>query len=605
MFEPSTSRFHPDGLFSEVIFGQIGSTERLVRRGYLELNTKVISPHLFKQMMSLKSYYQDILAGKEYAVFDEELHDFMKVGRDDPDGETGYAFFVKHLSKVVFPQTASIKRSDKIALLKKFEDKLLMTKFIVIPAGVRDVKEDNGRMTSEDINKLYLGLLSLTQAMPANNADDPVFDTIRYQIQMKVQQVYTYLTDLFDGKGGFGQSKYAARSTVYGNRNVITAAPLSRILSPKEPNMFSVDEVLVPIFQAMKGAQPLVINKLKTIFFNQIFSSQTTSIPLIDPKTWKLTYHEVSASEIRKFTTSEGLTDFINGFRNTNIHMTPVTVKTADTKESCYLYLVYDTGDSITPFRNFEDFKQSYSKVDKYTTEGIENFEYVADISPEDYVVIGSTALRAFGMDHNNQDLDVVVSETLFEKIKSDPQFIRLDNGAYHRTDDRVDVYNDVVLVNGLTFTEFKKTHSIRVDRYCLASPEYLFQVYTTSDRIKDKAKIKFLKSIVVNMDNVRPMTYVEMCYMATFNALIGKYATATRHPVLNIEGISLFKTHLVSTAPSRKVLLKGITFDDSTAMVLPEYPLLTSTVKTSMSVHPATLAKYDGDHDGKTPVII
>ena len=31
MFEASTSRFHPEGLFSEVIFGQVGSSERLIR----------------------------------------------------------------------------------------------------------------------------------------------------------------------------------------------------------------------------------------------------------------------------------------------------------------------------------------------------------------------------------------------------------------------------------------------------------------------------------------------------------------------------------------------------------------------------------------------
>ena len=36
IFESSSRRFHPDGFFSEVIFGPSGSNERLVHRGYVE-----------------------------------------------------------------------------------------------------------------------------------------------------------------------------------------------------------------------------------------------------------------------------------------------------------------------------------------------------------------------------------------------------------------------------------------------------------------------------------------------------------------------------------------------------------------------------------------
>lgn len=59
MYEPSTSRFHPDGLFSEVIFGQVGTPERLTKRGYIDLHTTIITPHLYKQLLTLKGYYKD------------------------------------------------------------------------------------------------------------------------------------------------------------------------------------------------------------------------------------------------------------------------------------------------------------------------------------------------------------------------------------------------------------------------------------------------------------------------------------------------------------------------------------------------------------------
>ena len=40
MYETSTGRFHPEGLFSEVIFGQVGTNQRLVKRGFIDLHTQ-------------------------------------------------------------------------------------------------------------------------------------------------------------------------------------------------------------------------------------------------------------------------------------------------------------------------------------------------------------------------------------------------------------------------------------------------------------------------------------------------------------------------------------------------------------------------------------
>ena len=601
MFEASTSRFHPEGLFSEVIFGQVGSSERLIRRGFFDLRTSIISPHIYKQIMTLKSFYRDIAAGKEYAIYDPQLKDFVRTTRDDLDGRTGYAFFVETLPKIEFKETESTKRSDKIAILKKYADRIFMTRFIILPAGVRDVREENGRIAPEEINKLYLSLLSLTQAMPEQETNDPVFDSIRYQIQTKVQQIYTYISDLLDGKGGFGQSKYAARNIVYANRNVITAATLSRVPEPESPNAFSANEIMVPLFQGMKGAVPLIINKLKTVFFEQIFGSQSMSIPVINPVTFKLEYKEIDSAEMKKFTTSDGINSFITGFRNQNIHFSPVTVRVKNGEgnkgfSNYFLYLVYDDGKNIYPFRNIDDFLQFYRKEDKYTTSEVENLEYVSHLNPSDFMILGSTALRVFGMVNYNQDIDILVSEEIMGAIRNDPEFEKQENGVYRRKDGKIDVYNDLILKEAnTTFKEYKNQYSTQVDKNLFENPRHLLEASQRSNRMKDKGKIEFLKTIVVDKNCIRPMTHVEMCYMASFAALRGKYATATRHPVLNLEGIAPFKIHLVSTSPSRVVTIRRLQDQSSTDLVLPEYPRLDSTVKTSLSVHPSTLEKYNG----------
>lgn len=593
MFETNTSRFHPEGFFSEAIFGQLGSRDRLVKKGYINLRTEIINPHLFKQLISLKSFYQDILAGTCYAYFDEEEKDFRKTTPTDEKGSTGYSFFLEHLPHVVFKQTESTKRRDKIALLAKYADRTLITKYIVIPAGLRDVRETNGRMAPEEINKLYYALLSLTQALPDNYSRDPLYDAIRYKIQMQVQEIYNYIANLVDGKGGFAQRKYAARAVVYGNRNVITAAPLTRVTSPQAPNMFQVDEVQVPLFQGLKGAVPLIVHELKSVFFDQIFLNQTNNIPLIDPKTLRLNYVDVDTSVIQRFTSSDGINDLINGFRNVNIQKDPVTVpgRAENAKEATpyYLYLKYDNDDEIFTFRNLDDFITARRDFSKLTTDNV-NLKAVADLPKDSFTVMGTAASKIYGMDVEPNDVDIVASASLWKKIQADSSFVKQKNGVYRRENENgnVDVYNNL--------HQIKK--SIQVGEYKVIDPGELLEIYSSLGRAKDKFKIEFLKhEWELDMSRVSPLTWVELFYMAGYSALHNKHGTVTRHPMLLIENIQIFKIHLMSTQPSRIVKLRAFTADkDAAPVVLPEYPILTSEVKTSLSVFPSALPRYGGE---------
>ena len=299
MYESSTERFDPDGLYSEVIFGQLGSKERFIRRGYIDLHTKLITPHLYKQIVTLKSYYKEVLAGKQYAYYDKDLKDLVRTTKDDPNGDTGYQFFCSVYPKLKFSETDSTKRSTKIELLDKYADRIFMSKYIVIPAAIRDVKIKDGRPESEAINKLYLGLLSLSSAIPPEAGEDVVYDSIRYQMQLKVQQIYEYILNILNGKTGFNQAKYARRYIVYGSRNVITAPQMIRVQSPTSPNMMKADELEIPTFQALKALTPVAINRLLTFF--TIRFSGTSVIPVINSKTLNIEMRKIDENEIKKY----------------------------------------------------------------------------------------------------------------------------------------------------------------------------------------------------------------------------------------------------------------------------------------------------------------
>ena len=159
-----------------------------------------------------------------------------------------------------------------------------------------------------------------------------------------------------DGKHGFLQRRYAARSQALGTRNVISAA-LPEAETIEDPSYIKHNETLLPTFQAAKAFQPVVNYSIRSLFYEPIIPPGATKIPLIDPATLSIVYVEISEKEITRITTSEGVEKLINAFQDEHLRFKPVTMYGID-KKPYYLHLVYDTIDRIYLFRNLEDFKE-------------------------------------------------------------------------------------------------------------------------------------------------------------------------------------------------------------------------------------------------------
>lgn len=597
IFESSSTKFHPDGFFSEVIFGQVGSTDRLIKRGYIDLRTKIITPHMYKQVMALKSCYRKILSGTAYAVFDPDTSDLVLADANDPNAHTGFSWFCSMLPLLKFAESSSIKRKIKIGLVEKYRDNLLVDKFIVLPAGVRDIRfTDKGKVTPEEINTLYSSLLSLTMALPEKTNDDPIFDTIRLQIQNKALEIYEYIAALIEGKHGFAQGKLVSRSVAYGSRNVITAPPMSKVTSPNSPQAFNVDEIMLPLFQAMKSAMPLMVNKLKEIFFNQIFQDTSGTISAIDPDTLELTYIDVSLRELNKFTTTDGINKLMNEFRNPHNHFKPVTVrgKRHDGKggdKDYWLYLMHDTGDSdIYCFRSTYDFKQHADTVhtpspNAAALEAVKSL----GVDPMSFMVSGAGgAALLLGGKHN--------IHCEFEFIAKDEATANaLREAIQAKSEDSLFTNASVVVESGVSYSP------VSVDGIQVLSIADIHSRFTSSGTVKAKYNllVQLLNEKALDTKHIRAMTWVELFYIAGYAGLLGKYTTATRHPVLVLSNITLNKIKLMSTNTSRIAYMRFLNSNSDVAIPFPQYPVMTSTVKGSMSVFPAHLEKYDGDHDG------
>jgi hypothetical protein len=227
--EPTTGSFHPNGLFSEEIFGQRTTTDRLYRFGYISLNSKIIHPKVYRNLIRLKRFFTGVLSGETYAVYDKESKMLVQCSEDTEGAGTGYSFFMRNLPNLEFEETESLTTRNRIAAIKAAGKNMFMDKWVVIPAGFRDFEADkSGKASTEEINKLYGSLINLTKAINPSTSDRDIFDGVRFAIQKRCNTIYEYLNDLLagshGGKHGFLQHKYGHRNLAYGSGNVISAA---------------------------------------------------------------------------------------------------------------------------------------------------------------------------------------------------------------------------------------------------------------------------------------------------------------------------------------------------------------------------------------------
>lgn len=366
VMEPGTTKFHPEGLYSEEIFGPVGHKRRMATASYINLNTKVLQPKLFINLMRLAKGYERIISRQDYAVFDPKTGTFRIADREEEGAGTGYQFFMSHLLQVRFPHTNSLSRQDKIKAFERYAKVAFIDKYRVLPAALRDYQiSPNGRPTVDEVNKFYVALISLSNAIPPGMGSNPMFDDVRYGLQRKLVDLYEHLTSIVAGsagnKNGYASRKWGSRNISLGGRDVITSADLS-VPSLKDPRLLKHDTVRVPLFLAAKQLEPRVIYSLRRVFLSHIMSSDTEQLALIDPKTLAVGYHPVNPAEKDVFLTPEGLTKFINSFKDMENRRLPVTMTSAEGKV-LWLYLVHDDGKRVFIFRNIDSFKDNFAQV--------------------------------------------------------------------------------------------------------------------------------------------------------------------------------------------------------------------------------------------------
>lgn len=357
IFEPSSSNFHMNGLFSTSIFGPVGSTTRNETIAYIDLRIPVIHPLVYNHILNLKRSYEDIILGKSYVVFDNSQGDFIPTPLEE-GGQTGYEYFITHLEKIKFKETGSDERKFRIALVNKYRTREhWVDKWLVIPAGLREYTVDSSGTPSEDaINPLYRTVLASTGILSNINYKDmsdlSAFNGIRCRIQKSICDVYDYILNLLDGKSKFIQAKWTKRSILNGTRNVITPS-YNNITDLKQSNPITMNDTIVGLYQYCKAVSPITMNRIHSQFINKIFNPDSNTASLVNRETMKFELIDVDIRERDQWLSMDGLNSIMNKLGLDDVIDKAVVV------DNHYLLLVEDKGSEIKVLYNNDDIEQA------------------------------------------------------------------------------------------------------------------------------------------------------------------------------------------------------------------------------------------------------
>lgn len=357
IMEGATQNFHEDGLFSVSIFGRVGSDERDARFSYVDLRTTVIHPLIYKHLIKLRGLYGGILSGKAYAKWNTADHDFEP--SDEVNGDTGYAFFIKHWRDIVHKPTGSEQRDVRIQLIEKYKAIAMTNKVLIIPAGLRDFTIDAiGRMKEGEINNDYRSLISVSNAIGnSTDLESPILDNSRFSMQLSFNRVYDFLDGMVQGKGGFIQQKWGGRRIFNGTRNVIS----SMDLSPPHlgaRNAPTVNHTTMGLFQCIKGALPLAKHYLTNSILSKAFNTNDGVVRLVNRSTLQAESARVPTTVTDRWASSAGLETVINSYREPALRLRPIII------EDYYLGLVYRPKERKV-FKIFNDIRDLPSWANK------------------------------------------------------------------------------------------------------------------------------------------------------------------------------------------------------------------------------------------------
>ena len=240
--------FHPDGLFSESIFGPEESTERKKTFAYIDLNASVIHPSAYMLLIQLDRKIELFVSAQETFSVDSK-----GTLQKDPDGVTGISSFIKLLPKIKFRGGTDTRDKFVKKIKESYKSGILFIDLIpVIPPTQRDAYQDQkGMWVIDPLNDYYIATLRRAYQIKSAAKTGALFDLLNFELQKAVINHDNFIRKLIQKKRGLIRSQMLGKRTDFSGRAVVTPGPDLKI-----------NEIGVPLRMAVSLFEPFLIHRL-------------------------------------------------------------------------------------------------------------------------------------------------------------------------------------------------------------------------------------------------------------------------------------------------------------------------------------------------------
>jgi len=357
IYESGEKAYHHKGFYSESIFGLKGDEARDTTFGYIDLKLPVLQPAIFFTLTRLKAFYIDIMAGKERAVFNSKSKRFEKA----IDGETGFDFFIRNFDPDGLEYNQSNRHNYDVDFNRMNRNNLLLSKFLVYPAGLRDVEENSdGQPEENELTPMYRKVLQLTTLIPSKLDKEARYsaDATRFKIQLGVYAVYHHIRSIMFGRKKFAQDKFANRGVYNTTRNVLTAMNV-RYHDLDDETLPTENHTVLGLYQTVSNLLPKALFNLKSIFFDQVFDPTNQTVRVLEGPNFKPTVIKFDENDT-ELNTEKGLRKLIDRFANHSLRREIIKVKGKPlfliASNDKYVQLLFDKND-LAPVFNKQDLR--------------------------------------------------------------------------------------------------------------------------------------------------------------------------------------------------------------------------------------------------------
>jgi len=243
-----TGEYSPRGLFSEDIFGPEDTKERGTTYSFINLNTKVIHPTLYKNIMRLERKLQSMFSTEKSFIVKS---DGSLV--ESEEGGSGIVYFIEIFPKIKWRGGTSA-RESLIKLLKECykNNTLFISKIPVLPPDLRPYFEDeSGQPQMDELNNVYLNILRKSFQMKGAGTSGPFYDLLNWGMQTAVNDHDKFIKKKVEKKSGLIRNKLLGKRVDFDARVVITPGP-----------NLDINQIGTPFRIAVQIFQPFLIHYL-------------------------------------------------------------------------------------------------------------------------------------------------------------------------------------------------------------------------------------------------------------------------------------------------------------------------------------------------------